>query len=117
MKIAVIGSRSFNDYVFLKDTLLKIISGISSDVTIVSGGAKGADILSEKFARENNLQTEIYLPDWKKFGRGAGIVRNKDIVNASDIVVAFWDGKSKGTLSSINIAKKQNKKIIEVLCE
>lgn len=110
MKISIIGSRAFNDYDFLK---MKILENINvNDITeVVSGGANGADKLGEIFAEEFNIGTNIYLPDWKKYGRGAGFIRNAEIIKNSDFVFAFWDGKSKGTLNSINTAKKLNKKI------
>lgn len=113
MKLAVVGSRTFNDYDLLKSYLDKIHE--REPITyIVSGGAKGADSLSERWARENNIETIIFLPDWNKYKKAAGFIRNKDIINESDKVIAFWDEISKGTLSSINLAKDQNKKTIVV---
>lgn len=103
MKVAVIGSRTFDDYELMKIILDKF------DITlIVSGGAKGADKLSEKYALEKNIPVQIFKPDWS-IGRHAGFLRNTTIIEYSDFVVAFWDGKSKGTLDSINKAKKLNK--------
>ena len=104
--VAVIGSRSFNDYVVLCAALDKLVK---SDDVIVSGGARGADELAERYAKEHNLQTIIHLPDWKTYGRAAGFVRNKKIVNDADIVIAFHDGFSKGTQNSIDLAKRTNK--------
>jgi len=104
MKVAVIGGRTFNDYELVKETLTKL------DITLlVSGGAKGADSLGERYASENNITTLIFKPDWERHGRGAGMIRNTDIVKNSDIVVAFWDGSSKGTLDSIRKVEKLNK--------
>jgi hypothetical protein len=104
MKVAVIGSRNFNNYELVKETLTNL------DITLlISGGAKGADSLGERYATENNISTLIFKPDWKRYGRGAGMIRNTDIVNNSDIVVAFWDGTSKGTLDSIRKVEKLNK--------
>lgn len=106
MKIGVVGSRNFNDYIKLKTELDKYHATF-----IISGGAVGADTLAKKYADENNIPTVIYLPDWNKYGKSAGAIRNKDIVNNSDMIVAFWDGISKGTAISINLAKKTNKTI------
>jgi hypothetical protein len=104
MKVAVIGSRTFNDYELVKETLTKL------DITLlISGGAKGADSLGERYANENNITTLIFKPDWERHGRGAGMIRNTDIVKNSDIVVAFWDGSSKGTLDSIRKVENLNK--------
>lgn len=110
MKISIIGSRTFNDYDLLRDIVLSKFNPSDIDV-IVSGGAKGADKLGEQFAEEFNKRTNIFLPDWKKYGKSAGFIRNADIIKNSDYVFAFWDGVSKGTLNSINTAKKLNKKI------
>ena len=110
MKLAVIGSRDFNDYA----TLVKFIDQLRKEYNIthiVSGGANGADKLSEKYARENNIPIEIYRPDWERFGKSAGYIRNTDIWNHSDMGVAFWDGESKGTSHSFKIAKSQGKKL------
>lgn len=104
MKYAVIGGRDFVDYELLEKTL----NDICTISFIISGGAKGTDQLAEHYSTENGINTMIFRPDWKKYGRGAGVVRNKKIIENSDICVAFWDGKSKGTQSSINIAKKLN---------
>jgi nucleoside 2-deoxyribosyltransferase len=79
---------------------------------IISGGAKGVDTLAEQYSSEHHLvKPMVILPDWKRYNRGAGAVRNREIVDNSDFVIAIWDGKSKGTLISINYAKKQNKPI------
>ena len=108
LKIGIVGSRNFNDYKLLKETLDEYIEDV---FLIVSGGAKGADSLGEQWAKENNIKTLIHKPEWKKYGKSAGFVRNELIINDSDIVIAFWDGLSKGTKHSINLAKKQNKKV------
>jgi hypothetical protein len=108
MKVAVVGSRGFDDYVKLKQTL----DGIPSVTLIISGGAKGADSLAEQWATEKGIETVIYKPDWAKYGRGAGIVRNRIIIEDCDLCVAFWDGLSKGTKSSIDLCQKLNKQLI-----
>lgn len=109
MKVGVIGSRGFTDYELVKKTLSKM-----NITLLVSGGAKGADKLGEQYADENNIEKKIFLPDWEKHGKGAGMIRNTDIVDESEVIVAFWDGSSKGTLDSINKAKKLDKKLIIV---
>jgi hypothetical protein len=107
MKVAVIGSRSFNDYELLRQTLSKL------EITlVVSGGAKGADSLGEEYANANKIPTKIFLPDWDKYGKSAGMLRNSDIINEAEIVVAFWDGESKGCKDAIAKANKLNKKVL-----
>lgn len=113
MKLAVVGSRTFNDY----EMLCKYLNTIHSKepiTYIVSGGAKGADKLSEKWALENDIPTIIFYPDWEKFGRKAGFLRNNDIITEADKVLACWDGVSNGTKNSIELAKRQNKKCLVV---
>ena len=110
MKVAVVGSRNFNDRKRLNKVLNKIHKNENITV-IVSGGAKGADILAEKWAVKNNIQTEIYLPDYEKYNRLAPLIRNTDIVNSCDMLLAFWDGESRGTKDSINKAEKFGREI------
>jgi hypothetical protein len=103
MKLAVVGSRTFNDYELLKKNLDEIHK--ETPITlIISGGAKGADSLSEKWADENGIPKQIFKPDWDKFGKRAGFLRNIDIILNSEQVLAMWDEKSKGTQHSINLA-------------
>lgn len=104
MKVAVIGGRKFDDYERMKSIL-----DLLPITRIISGGAKGADKLSERYATENNIPTEIYLPDWDLFGKKAGFLRNTTIIENSEVVVAFWDGKSRGTRDSIGKANKLKK--------
>jgi hypothetical protein len=107
MKLAIIGSRTFNDYFFLKEKLDPYVSKITQ---VISGGANGADFLGEKWAKENNIETMIFYADWKKYGKRAGFIRNEYIINNCDLCVAFWDGKSKGTSHSLSLCEKYNKK-------
>lgn len=107
MKVAVIGSRSFNDY----DKVTNTLSGITIS-EIISGGAIGADKLGERYANENNIPTKIFLPDWEKYGKSAGFKRNSDIVNEAELIVVFWDMQSKGSKDSILKAEKLNKKVL-----
>lgn len=104
MKIAIIGSRNIH-----VENLNEYLP--QSITEIVSGGAKGIDTDAQEYANENNIKMTVFLPDYSKYGRGAPIVRNKQIVDYADEVIAFWDGKSRGTLSVIEYCKKQNKKI------
>ena len=76
MKIAVIGSRSFNDY----DLVKKELASFQDIAEIVSGGASGADTLAARYARENGIRLTEFYPEWEKFGRPAGPKRNATIV-------------------------------------
>lgn len=108
MRLAVIGSRDFNDYILLSMEL-DIIVQQNNINTIISGGARGADYLAKEYAINNNLMYKEFPADWNKFGSSAGFIRNKDIVDDCNYLVAFWDNKSKGTKHSIELAYHQNK--------
>lgn len=99
MKIAVIGSREFGDYERAK----RILSVYPMSL-MVSGGAKGADSIGEKYADEHGIQKLIFPAQWDLFGKKAGHMRNMDIIKNADMVVAFWNQKSKGTRDSIGKA-------------
>ena len=103
MKIAVIGSRGLSVGEERLGDALKTVD------EIVSGGAKGIDACAAEYARRNGIKLTEFLPQYERYGRAAPIVRNKEIVNYADKIVAFWDGRSKGTLSVIKYARSQQK--------
>jgi hypothetical protein len=107
-KVGVVGSRNFDNYCVMESFLerIRLKHGIS---VIISGGARGADSLAERYAKKYEIPTEIFLPDWNTYGKSAGMRRNSDIVNASDMIVAFWDMVSTGTKNTINKATKAGK--------
>lgn len=118
MKLAVVGSRTFNDYEILWDfiDLFQLDKqpghGLPSKGELISGGAKGADSLAEKYSNEKkfpHIPITVFKPDWDKYGKSAGFKRNQQIVDACDMVLAFWDGKSRGTQDTISRAKKAKK--------
>jgi predicted Rossmann fold nucleotide-binding protein DprA/Smf involved in DNA uptake len=111
MIIAIVGSRSFTDYDTVKETIKEYVGTKRVD-KIISGGAKGADKLAERFAKEHNIKIEVIYPRWKELGKKAGYIRNELIVMYSDLVFAFWDGESLGTAHTIRIAKRQGKKVV-----
>lgn len=109
MRIVIAGSREFDDYELLERTMDHILDEQAAPVELVSGHAKGADLLAEKYAGENGLPIHIIKPDWKAYGRAAGPIRNRQMLDyakeESPLVVAFWDGKSKGTRNTIETAR------------
>lgn len=111
--IGIVGSRTFNNYAYMRYRFLQIITenNISEKIQIVSGGAVGADNCAEQLARELGFSIKIYKPNWETHGRSAGFIRNQKIVDASDLVIAFWDGKSKGTFDTIKRTKAAGKKV------
>lgn len=107
MKLAIVGSRTFNDYDLFLDFAQKYFRYEIN--TIISGGAKGADSLAKRFAKYWGFEYSEFLPNWNELGKSAGFRRNQQIVDECDVVLAFWDGKSKGTQDTINKAKKAKK--------
>ena len=104
MKLAIIGSRGITDIDFS--------ALVGDEVTeIVSGGARGIDSLAAEYAEQNKIKLTVFLPDFKRFGRGAPIKRNYEIVDYSDEVLAIWDGASRGTKSVIDYCQKICKKV------
>ena len=89
-------------------SILDVFMNIHKDKKkyIISGGARGADSLAERYAKENNIEFVCFPADWKTHGKVAGFIRNKDIVKASDRVIAFYDGKSSGTKDTLAAAKR-----------
>lgn len=107
MRIAIIGSREYRD----SQAVIDFVDSLPEDTVIVSGGAPGVDQIAETAAKRRGLERDIKPADWARFGKAAGIIRNKDIVAACDELVAFWDGKSPGTADSIMTAHKTGKKV------
>ena len=106
LKLAVVGPQNFADYKFMKEVLSW------HDIRqIISGGEKGADALSRKYAAEHGLDYLEFPANWNKFGKSAGFKRNIQIVNAADEVAAFHDGKSPRTQHTIDIAEEQGKPV------
>lgn len=108
MKLAIIGSRNFYDYSYLL-SVWGVYFSTRNVTEIISGGAKGADSLGKKLALEKNIPYVEFKPDWETFGKSAGFMRNVNIIKNCDCVLAFWDGKSKGTGHSLGCAKKEKK--------
>ncbi|MCL2277429.1 MAG: DUF2493 domain-containing protein [Treponema sp.] len=103
-KLAIVGSRDFNDYETMKNFIALKLNLDEFD-TIVSGGAQGADTLAERFADENNKMKVIFKPDWSRYGDKASFLRNSDIIETADECAAFINNPvSSGTRDSIKKA-------------
>lgn len=110
MKLIIAGGRDFEDYQSLCsncDHLLQYYSNIE----IVSGTAGGADRLGEKYAKDRGHKLKQFPADWGQFGKAAGHIRNSQMADYSTHLIAFWNGKSKGTGDMISKARKQDLKV------
>lgn len=112
MRMAVVGSRVWSNAAVL-DAMLDWIAAVVPITLVVSGGAAGADSLAEVWARSRGLPLRIYRADWNKDGRSAGFKRNTEIAEGCDFVVAFWDGRSRGTLDTLAKAADKVRVVIE----
>ena len=106
-RLVVAGSRDFDDYALLSAALDKLLAG-KTNITIVSGTARGADRLGERYAAEHNLRIERFPAEWEKYHKGAGPIRNMKMVQSADAVIVFWDNESSGTKNIIECARKQD---------
>ena len=106
MKLAIVGSRNFEDY----SLLCKILKKYENISEIVSGGARGADTLAEKYAHDNNIKMKVFKAEWNKWGKRAGPIRNKKIWEYADEGIAFWEPTCRGTKHSIEMANFFHKK-------
>lgn len=103
LTIAVVGSREYPNM----DLVQHFIRMLPPHVDIISGAARGVDSVAAATAREAGLDVTEFPADWDRWGKSAGFIRNNDLVASADFVVAFWDGKSRGTDHTINLAKKE----------
>ena len=104
MKVAVIGSRTV--------TVENIGDYLPADTTeLVSGGAKGVDTCAREYAEANGIPITEFLPEYNRYGRGAPLKRNIQIIDYADLVIAFWDGKSRGTKMVIETCEKNGKQV------
>ena len=102
MKIAIVGSRTV--------TYVNLEKWIPPQCTeIVSGGARGVDTCAREYALKHGLKLTEFLPEYNKYGRHAPLVRNDEIVKYADMVWAFWDGQSRGTLYTLRKCKELGK--------
>jgi hypothetical protein len=111
-KLIVAGSRNYNDYSEFKklidDNMRRILKvNNASDIEFVSGGCRGVDKMGEKYAEENGMNVKVFEADWEKYGKSAGPIRNSEMADYGDALIAFFNGESKGTLDMINKAKKK----------
>lgn len=116
MRIIIAGGRKFNDYDLICRTCDKEFS-LQTEIEIVSGTANGADKLGERYANEKGYPIKQFPADWDKYGKSAGYKRNEEMAKYSDVLIAFWDGKSKGTKHMIDLANRYKLEVTVVMYE
>lgn len=104
MKLIVAGSRGFSDYSLLKSKLDYYLKNVTEQIEIVSGTAKGADTLGERYAKEKGYQIKQFPADWS-LGKKAGYLRNVEMAQYATHCICFWDGQSSGTKLMIELCK------------
>ena len=108
MKLIIAGGRDFNDYDMLAKAVDSFIALHPDIDTIVSGKARGADTLGERYAKEHNMTVLSFPADWNKYGKSAGYRRNEQMAEEADACICFWNGVSKGTQHMINLARQHS---------
>lgn len=106
-KVIIAGGRKFSDYALLCESCDKFLcqKHQTHDIVVISGTARGADTLGERYAHERGYAVEKYPADWNRDGKAAGPIRNAQMAKVADTLIAFWDGQSKGTANMIDQAK------------
>lgn len=118
MRIIISGTRDFDDYELLCNEVDKFIEDSSKEFDcefeIVSGTCRGADSLGERYAEERGYAVKRFKPKWGEYGRSAGIIRNQMMAGYADVLITFWDCKSRGTMNMIDEAQKRGLDIVIV---
>lgn len=118
MRILICGNRSFNDYPWFSAYMITKVLSEYEISEIVSGGASGVDGMAERLAVECKIPIKVFPAKWLSFGKAAGHIRNKQMLEEGkpDMVLAFWDGVSRGTQNMIEQATKARVpvKVIEI---
>lgn len=108
MRVIIAGSRNITSYIFLKN----VINYLDWKIDVVlCGMAKGVDQLGHTYALSNNIPIEKYPADWRRFGMSAGMIRNREMANKADALIALWNGYSRGTKNMIEEAHSRNLKV------
>lgn len=114
MRIIITGTRTYDNYEELSKVTDEFIEKLGLEKkyqTIITGGARGADTLGKKYADENEIDNVVYKANWGKYGKSAGVIRNGEMAKNADILLAFWDGSSKGTKDMIDKAFRRQLRI------
>lgn len=110
MRVIIAGGREFNDYSLLSSVCDHMLQN-QHYIEIISGTARGADKLGERYAKERGYKIIPFEANWQLYGKAAGYKRNQLMAENANALIAFWDGKSKGTKHMIDIATKKGLKV------
>lgn len=113
MHLLIAGSRNYKDAEFIYSRI-DLIRDNHYITKIIAGGATGVDQVAKEYAKEHNIPFEKYKADWDKYGKAAGPIRNKQMVDAADIILAIRYNYSPGTSNTLKLAKKAELKIYKV---
>lgn len=118
MKLIIAGSRGLTDYSLLRSAIIQ--SGLwkkyKKTIEVVSGMAKGVDALGMQFAESNGLVLHKFPADWNTYGKRAGIIRNSEMADFADSLLALWDGQSPGTKHMIEYARRKGLDVYAYEC-
>jgi hypothetical protein len=106
LKTIIAGSRTIDKQAMFNEALER--SGFVEKISmVISGGAYGVDQMGERWASINRIPVKKFLPDWERYGKAAGCMRNIEMARAADALIAVWDGESTGTKHMIRVAKEK----------
>lgn len=104
MRVIIAGSRAVTDRHLVSQA---VVDSSFSVTEVVEGGARGIDTLAFDWAHSHGIPVKIFVANWKKHGKQAGILRNIEMADYAEALIAIWDGKSRGTKHMIDIAEKR----------
>ncbi|MBQ8524680.1 MAG: DUF2493 domain-containing protein [Clostridia bacterium] len=115
-KLLIAGSREYSAYDEAEKVIDTYLNKLTPNDTVIilSGACRGADRIGERYAEEHGYEVRRYPADWKRYGRGAGPVRNRLMADEADYIICFWNGKSRGSRSLIEYAEKLGKKVFVI---
>lgn len=109
MKVAIVGSKSISNENLVNNYISECLINLSNIDLIISGGAKGVDTIAELYAKNHNIKTKIFHPNWEKYGKQADLIRNSDIISKCEICIIIWDGESLCTKNDIDLCDEMRK--------
>lgn len=110
-RVIIAGGRDYTDYFQMKAFVDRVLDEYDSNIVILCGDARGTDRLGERYARAKGFSVKHYPADWETYGKAAGPIRNRQMAENADVLIAFWDMESRGTASMIEEARRHGLQI------